>query len=761
MGRKRSKRSKKGSKRQTKRPGLQLTAHPFSGADREALRAAFAERGKNAVGSLPVLMEKVRGLFRRHEPITILATVAYYGSMQGVGQEGPTGRTMLSSINQHHMELLQAIALSIPHSEWGGFPPTGQVIQEAIEDIGELADAFAASRMSNMTADLEADKRVLLSLQERLRLHTQVVRNWGYAHQVRTLSSELYGVVDSELEAALGFTSTELIQCAQAIVRLYERRGSERFKRLSNVFRMKNAHDLVHAYYREYPNLAGTAEEFLAEIPKMPFLNLKSLMLSHADLSLPELATYSPTDVAAEAGISESRAKVVMEQLARTPGELSDADPMHFFMDNPIWTKPGIQIGTSFVFPIPQATLSHIHRVLRSLIEIAGIKATYEERRASYLEAKVGELLRRAFPTARLEPSSKWSIGTDTYETDWLVILDRTVLIVEAKSAALTAEALRGAPARAKKHIGELVVAPALQSARLAGVIRRAADGDSECVKVTGVIGVDPSEVDTVIRLSITLDDFSMIAAAEDDLKAVGWAPDDLELPATMNIADFESVIDILERPGVILHYFADRPRLQRASHLIADELDLLGVYLESLFHIPEVAGGKLSLVATGESKVIDDYYARIEAGLSANKPEAAVAPQVLAVLDTLAHRQPPGWTTMSLDLLQIGNVHQQKKLWKGLEKLRREVPKTYADPKHECALIVLPSDADIAVALYVYPQALADKRHATMEQLANETLDKTGRKRMTIIGKKIELWDQPYTMAAIAIASPQSKSGD
>src|SRR5690606_22892999 len=142
--------------------------------------------------------------------------------------------------------------------------------------------------------------------------------------------------------------------------------------------------------------------------------------------------------------------------------------------------------------------------------------------------------------------------------------------------------------------------------------------------------------------VSVTLDDFSMLSMAEDELKAVGWAPNDLSLPATLNVADFETVIEILERPALILHYFAERPKFQRAASLLADEIDLLGVYLGSLFHLPELNAEKIQLVASGESKPIDTYYGRLEAGHSATKPSVAIAPAFLAILDRLSNRQVP-----------------------------------------------------------------------------------------------------------------------
>ncbi|MEL1263422.1 hypothetical protein [Pseudoxanthomonas putridarboris] len=657
-------------------------------------------------------------------------------------------------MNQHHVEMLQAIALTVSAEEIGALPPTPHVIGEAIDSVRDLAGAFSESRMARMANEMGAEESVQLALQERMRLHTQIVRNWGYSHQVREIASELYGSMDVELMAAVGFTARQLIKCIRAMVRIYEERASNRFQRLKRVMQSSKRSELVRKYFREFAPLQGTPKEFLSNIPRMSIGQLKQLLLSHADLALLNAATFDPEDVARDIQESCEAVKAIFEYLSREPGSLAQGSIMLFFMDNPVWSKPGIKHGENYLFPLPQAAFSHIHRIMRSLIEEFGLKKIYERRRAQFLERRVGEVLRRAFPTASVDPSVKWKLGREQYETDWLINLDRTLLIVEAKSAALTSEALRGSADRLKKHIGELVVAPALQSSRLTEIIKRAKSGDIESTRIAAEIKVDPNTIDTVIRLSITLDDFSMITALENDLKKVGWVPKDLELPATLSLADFETVIDILESPGVILHYFVKHPRFQRTALLVADELDLLGVYLSTLFHIPEINDIPTTFVATGESKSVDDYYACVEAGMTARKPQLAINSPIRTVLEALFTRQPSGWTTMTIDLLEVGSIRNQSVLWDGVTKLRYAIPKSYKDPKHECAMVAVPHGHEAAIAVVVLHRTLVPERTERVSQLTSEILESTGRKRVTVIVKILDQWDMPYGMAAIALAS-------
>ncbi|ASR43211.1 hypothetical protein BEN78_07290 [Xanthomonas citri pv. mangiferaeindicae] len=753
MTKKRIKREKKKGKSVTKtQPArFQLFEHPFNRVDREVLRADLHERGQSLRDELPAVLARLLGYFRDHDPAIILSTLAFYGSFQAVTPEGPAGTSFLPSIEQHHLEMLQALALSIPAGEAGHLPAPPGLVQKIIDDVELLTEAFVWSRLLVPADTATGEELALASLQERLRLHTQIVRNWGYAHQVRQVSSELYGSIDPELEKAAGFTAKDVIEVIASMVLLYEDRASHRVQLLGRFLTEPTQKRMIRAYYATFPNMIGKAEDVLSVVGHLSKEHVASLLLSHSELTLPELAHFDASTLSQRSGVSEARVELILNNLCIEVGDLSDRNPMHFFMDNPTWTRPGMRHGAEYVFPTPQTGLSHVHRIMRRLIETHGVKASYELRRAKYLEDKVGELLRCAFPTGTILPSVSWSLGGDRYETDHLVLLDRAVMIVEAKSAALTPEALRGAPKRVKRHLTDLVFDPARQSQRLEEVISSSRGGDPVSRRITDEIGIDVSLVDTIVRVSVTLDDFSMLSMAEDEFKAVGWAPNDLVLPATLNVADFETVIEILERPALILHYFAERPRFQRAASLLADEIDLLGVYLSTLFHLPELNTEKTQFVASGESKPIDAYYGRLQAGYSATKPSVAVAPAFLDILDQLADRQVPGWITISLDLLSVGDPRQQAKFWENVEALRRDVPSTEGDPRHLCAMIVEPVNSDAAIAVYVFTSTRAAQRRETIEQLAGEVLERSRRRRLTVIGKQVEFWDEPYRIAAVA----------
>lgn len=125
-----------------------------------------------------------------------------------------------------------------------------------------------------------------------------------------------------------------------------------------------------------------------------------------------------------------------------------------------------------------------------------------------------------------------------------------------------------------------------------------------------------------MVRISVTLDDFSTMAMSEFELKSAGWIPQDLKLPPTLNLAELGSCADILSDPLHFLDYFATRERLQGATQIFGYEMDYLGLYLENGLDLPELLAGTHSGMIAGMSSAIDRYYLSRDTGNPVAKPE-------------------------------------------------------------------------------------------------------------------------------------------
>ena len=373
------------------------------------------------------------------------------------------------------------------------------------------------------------------------------------------------------------------------------------------------------------------------------------------------------------------------------------------------------------------------------------LKEAVEKARSSYLQEKLEATLRSALVGADIKPGAKWKIGDQVFETDVLVVIDRTIIVAEAKANRLTPEGLRGAPARVKRHVQDMVLAPSVQSERLANLIGKAQSGDAASIAIVTSLEINPEAVDCVIRLSVTLDDLSLLSAAEGEFKKIGWVPADHALAPTVSIADLQCIVDILEKPLLLLHYLSERTYFQKTLNLLGDELDFLGLYLENGFNFV-LADKNMLFVPSGMSGPIDRYYDALDAGIAQSKPKPNLSTLFTQIIDRLNERRPGGWTTVGLHLLSAASPSEQRRLEQLLDKLRAMVRKNYHDPAHlNSVQIQSPQRHKARVGFYLFPEELRGELSSTMERLSDEALEAGGVESIVLFARSTKMWNVPY----------------
>ena len=127
-----------------------------------------------------------------------------------------------------------------------------------------------------------------------------------------------------------------------------------------------------------------------------------------------------------------------------------------------------------------------------------------------------------------------------------------------------------------------------------------------------------------------------------------------------MTLADLEVVVDILDTPYLRMHYLRRRAELLTTAATFGDELDSLGMYLDTGFNIGEAEAGAQQLIMVGYSARLDRYYTYLDEGVAAKKPKVNLTPWVRALCDQLMERATVGWYEMAHALLSLSYKNQQ-----------------------------------------------------------------------------------------------------
>ncbi|KVE11547.1 hypothetical protein WI92_18420 [Burkholderia vietnamiensis] len=709
-------------------------------------KEAMLTAARAAVEAFPEQLETVKDTLRRVYPPYALAAFASYGMQVGLTDSGEQ-RKALPDILQHHAELLHAILLSLPFNEWGSGPLTPDAMQTLFDTVPTVSNTFYLQRILDGDSIQGDEQATVRSLQERIRMHTHGVRNWGYYEQVVALCRSLYAHLDAAMMAHHGFCATDLVDVLAALVSEFEKRQSAHWGVLVRVFKGKTARQIVQRYYQLVPELVGSADEMLASLPATVTRDqMMGMLMAHYDLRLLDTALFETPTVAELTGKSVETVSAVLKALSFVPGSLAETRPEFLFLDNPVWDRPTVAIGETYFCPLPQMAFSHIHRLVDRLAGEAGLQDALKERRAMYLEHQVEAVFRRAVPDADIRATVRWDKNGQQFENDLVVVIDRVVVIAEAKSHRLTPQGLRGAPDRVKRHIREMVLEPSIQSSRLEQLIQVARAGDAEATAILVGIGIDPKKADRVIRLSVTLDDLSILSASEQDFKEIGWVPPDHSLAPSILITDLECLADILDNGLLLLHYLSERVYLQKSLNLLGDELDFLGLYLASGFNLAALHGKFTEFSPSGMSSPIDRYYLGREAGLKIPKPKMNLSPLYRDIVERLVQVKPPGWTLIGFHLLSSADPAEQRAIERNLKKLRGLVQKNYRDPDHISTLIIRPPEARKAtVMFYLFPEALRDRYRQTMAQVASAAIEADNVNTCVVFARCTEKWGQTF----------------
>lgn len=667
-----------------------------------------------------------------------------------------------ASIGQPHVELLQALALQMPHSQQSFFPAGPEKVQEVCDLLLSLSAAFDNKRYAQLaSAESEQEKAVML-VQERLRLHTHRVRNWGYFRNVIAIIRDLYGPLDPQFQEEVGVSATRLIDAFEGLVSTVEARFNEYRNRLRPAIQARTLQDMATEYYKAFPEIKDEADKLIAllESKEVPLRTARTLFLSHATLFLRDLFIFSISGISQMIQLPGPTLKRVLGRLSLSFGDLETQNPESFFLANPVWTRPLIHLNEDeYCCLLPQAFFSFALPILDGLLSwSSATRKACAGRRAEFLETEVERHIRRAFPLSPVERHFVWQDGDVQYETDLIARIDSYLLIVEAKSGTVSWPALRGAPARAKRHIEELLIAPAVQSRRLEKkieVLSFAPNGESLLERL---LPFDSRGAHETIRLSVTIEDLASIQTNLADIHKTGWLPADLEFAPTMSLADLQIVLETLSSVPERLHYLVRRAELERNMQYMGDEIDLLGLYLETGFNIAVIEHGPEMVILSGMSKVIDDYYEAKDHGVTRKKPGLKSTRWWSDIRKQIETRKPKRWSEAAVMLLNV-SFDEQQKLERMFEKVVKRVKKSKYQPSYINSITLQPSQYRTdAFAIMAFREREREERHEKMDNLASNVFLKGHTRRCLIVGVNVDRREYPYSLLGVFNRNPETQ---
>lgn len=662
------KKSKPRNRQSASRRGPFFASHPLNGVPFELRQCVAAEHGRRQHEKFETVLPQIVELVSRIDPLHTLALASMYGLMGTPNQQGNHKRpTWTPKIQQGHVEFLQALCLGNRLELSTEFPEPPS-IQRLFDLLPELFDAYQEMRIGTQVASGEESSSKheagIIQVQEFIRAHTSVVRNWGYFGSVTRISRELFSRIDDEYERLAGMKLSKIVDIFEGIIRRHERKINEHLERVHSALSQRTKETMVEKFFATF-ELKGAIDDFRTRLasPEVTYEQARWALLPWSDRFIGPALIITNQEIADEFGLDLDAVTILTNRISLAFADLTDQDPESFFLDNPVWVRPLIYMQKDYYFcSLPQTLLSFVFPIADELlIPFEGLQTKLSNARAAFLEDEVARLFDSALPGCAKHRGFKWKEGSQQFESDLVVRFDSTLILIEAKSGRISWSALRGAPSRLIEHIKKLIVEPSDQSGRLAQRL------EEDIVRLknneTPTLGfpLPLGGVTCVVRLSVMLQDFATIQSVPAMLADAGVLKNKYPLAPCLSLADLEVMLDLLETSYLRLHYLRRRAELLMSLHTIGDELDMLGMYLDTAMNLGTMQGKDNTIITSGYSAKIDRYYSLRDESLPSKKPQPNISQWFKHLCVQLEERARPGWSEITCALLSIAPVDQTK----------------------------------------------------------------------------------------------------
>jgi len=205
---------------------------------------------------------------------------------------------------------------------------------------------------------------------------------------------------------------------------------------------------------------------------------------------------------------------------------------------------------------------------------------------------------------------------------DVLVLYDRYILVFQDKTKRMQYESLTGKSIEKIREDISKGIRSAFDQAIKAKEYLKSTNPVKIRVK-NGEISIDGSQISNIYPISITLDSYQNFATRFSNFNSTLKVFDE-EYPWSVSLSDLGTITEIIDSPYRYLHYIQRRFTIEKtAFELMADEIDLLGLYLSRGIYFENGEFDKYTVTSfSGFSEEIDKYiFEKHETSLKPLKP--------------------------------------------------------------------------------------------------------------------------------------------
>lgn len=710
--------------------------------------------GKKAEEDFKTKYDTINEWFKSdYDQLYILSFCLRYFLMneEGYDEEAATGSLAFAP---HYLEILQA--LSLTHERTYSAKPLMNNIEKLRNDMKEVG-TLIQTKLLNIPMNIETEKDIsTYRVRTDVMGYNMAVRNWAYYHQMQSVCCDMAKLVREEFIKVHNACPVEFVNLLFTLSHKIEERMNQHLDKLRLAFSKTDYLEIQTEYEKVFKYVTKSTlenREHMWEMVGKDLTELRAILLAHSDLNLEKLFTFSLNEM-----VEYSSGKLNLESidylfnlLSYNFGDLKNCEKEHIILDNPVHNRPFIRVDggyfTSLWTSIPHLTLSLLEYLIQGN---QSLRERYNIQRAKYLESEVEIVFKNSFPNAQIFKGSSW-LGKDgkKYENDLLVLIDSFAIVVEAKSGIMSKSAKRGAPERLTKTIKELIEEPSEQALRFIEYLK-ANRGELSLPTKTGSNKINTAHINYFIPLGVTFYHLGVLGTNLKLLVKAGITDRKIQnLAPSISLTDLQIIFEFLPTEAQKIHYLQRRRELEMQVEYFADELDLLGFYLDTGFDIGDVeSAGKTALNLSLKSKDLDPYIIATAKGQTVSKPKLEMTTWWKDILTGIQERKVQRWLEFSYILLNI-NIDNQRQIEAQFKALVQKIRKNEVELKHNWMVFLTANrKRQFAIITYPYTEINIEERNKMFPEIIAQAFDENNDlKGVVIIGVNIDKEHYPYSV--------------
>lgn len=482
-----------------------------------------------------------------------------------------------SLIEGSDVEILQAFAL-MQTGDRKIAPASPKHLERFYSNLRRLALAFTRMQPVRYPDDPERERVI-----RKARLYTVYRRNIFTRDDCETVVRAILRRVDEAAIQQYGYAFSDMFTALIAVSNEIEDRNSEFWSHARAVLQAKTEQDII-PHIEFYCEISPSAKRAWAlgrrRCNTLDLLQWAAFQLS--ELCNSWICTLDKQSLKERYG---EKALLFFERLSIRPGELASSNPEHFFLNNPIWRRPFVNLSDDELFlALPNLFYGFPFQIFEQFIMgKPQIEEAYSKARASFLEEMIEIHISTGMPSARTYRKVMWQDETTnrTYENDVVSIIGNTIFLFEAKSGRLDDVARRGGELSLLQNFRKLFVEPGEQATRLENYINAKGKDARLWLKDTGeTVDLNLDKPKVVHKFSICIEHFASLTSAKYNLKILGAVTDENAWSPVLSLGELMLVWRHLDTEVSLFHYLTRRATLEDLIDFEGDEQDILSMYL-------------------------------------------------------------------------------------------------------------------------------------------------------------------------------------